>query len=63
MQWETACDDSLSARFARGGLHSVSDVRHWESKIAALKNILKGLSPQMPLHPRLLQCLVLITRP
>ena len=47
MQWKTARDDSPSARFARGGLHSVSDVSHLESKIAILENMLKGLSPQM----------------
>jgi len=47
IQWETTRNDSLSSRFARGGFHSVSDVSHLESKIAALKNMLKGLSPQM----------------
>ena len=30
-----------------GGLYSVSDVSHLESKIAILKNMLKGLSPQI----------------
>ena len=45
MQWEIARDDSLSSRFARGGLHSVSDVSQLESKIAILENMLKGLSP------------------
>jgi len=47
MQWEIAHDDNLSSRFARGGLHSVSDVSHLEFKIAVLENMLKGLSPQM----------------
>jgi len=47
MQWKTAHDDSLSSRFARGGLHSVSDVRHLKSKINVLENMLKGFSPQM----------------
>jgi len=28
-------------------LHSVSDVRHLESKIVVLENMLKGLSPQV----------------
>ena len=45
MQCKTACDDSLSYRIARGGLHSVFDISHLESKIAALENMLKGLSP------------------
>jgi len=44
MQWGTTRDDSLSSRFARGGLHSVSDASHLESKIAVLENMLKGLS-------------------
>jgi len=48
MQWETARDDSLSYRFARGGLHSVSDVSHLESKIIVLESMLKGLSRQIP---------------
>jgi len=47
IQWETACDGSLSSRFARDGLHSFSDVSHLESKIAVLENMLKGLSPQV----------------
>jgi len=47
MQWETTWDDSLSSRIARGGLHFVSDVSHLESKVAALENMLKGLTPQM----------------
>ena len=46
--WETACDDSLSSRFATNGLHSISNVSHLESKIAVLENMLKGLSPQIP---------------
>jgi len=46
MQWETARDDSLSSRLARGGMHAVSDVIHLESKIAVLENMLKGLSVQ-----------------
>jgi len=37
MQWETTHDDSLSSRFARSCLHSVSDVSHLESKIAVLE--------------------------
>ena len=45
MQWETARDDSLSSRFVRGGLHSVSDVSHLEFMIVVLENMLKGLSP------------------
>ena len=48
MQWKTARDDSLSSRITRGGLHSISDVSHLESKIVVLENMLKGLSPQMP---------------
>ena len=47
MQWKTARDDSLSSRIVRGGLHLVSDVSHLESKVAALENMLKGLTPQM----------------
>jgi len=47
MQLETAHDDGLSSRFARGGFHSISDVCDLESKIAVLENMLKGLSPQM----------------
>jgi len=35
MQWEIARDDSLSSRFARRGLHYISDVSHLESTIAA----------------------------
>jgi len=46
MQWKTAHDDWLSSRFARGELHSISDVIHLESKSAVLENMLKGLSPQ-----------------
>ena len=45
MQWETARDDSLSSRFTRGELHSISDVSHLEYKIVVLKNLLNGLSP------------------
>jgi len=52
MQWETARDDSLSSRIVRGGLHSVSDVSHLESKVAALENMLKGLTPQMTQLPQ-----------
>ena len=48
MQWEIARDDSLNSSIVRGGLHSVSDVSHLESKIAVLENMLKELSPQMP---------------
>ena len=33
MQWETARDDSLSFRFTRGELYSVSDISHLESKL------------------------------
>ena len=47
MQWKTARNDSLSSRFARSGLHSVSDVSHLEFKIAVLENMLNGLSPQI----------------
>ena len=47
MQWKTAHDDSLTSRFTRGGLYSVSDVSHLESKITVLENMLKGLSLQM----------------
>jgi len=46
-QWKTARDDNLSSRIARGGLHSISDISHLESKITVLENMLKGLSPQM----------------
>jgi len=49
MQWKTARDDSLGSRIVRGGLHSVYDVSHLESKVAALENMLKGLTPQMTL--------------
>jgi len=45
LQWETTRDDNQSSRFARGGLHSVSDVSHSESKIVVFENMLKGLSP------------------
>ena len=48
MQWETARDDGLSSRFARGGTHSISDISHLESKIVVLENMLKGLSIQTP---------------
>jgi len=47
MQWETAQDDSLNSRLARGGLHLISDVSHLESKIVVLENMMKGLSPQL----------------
>jgi len=47
MQWKAARDDGLSSRIARGGLHSISDISHLESKITILENMLKGLSPQM----------------
>ena len=47
MQWETAWDDSLSSRIARGGLHSVSNVSRLEYKVATLENMLKGLTSQM----------------
>ena len=45
MQWKTARDDSLGSKIIRGGLHSVSDMSHLESKVAALENMLKGLTP------------------
>jgi len=45
---ETASNDSLSSRFTRGGLYYISDVSHLKSKITVLKNVLKGLTPQMP---------------
>jgi len=48
MQWVIARDDSLSSKFARGGLHSISDVSYLESKIAVSENMLSGLTPQMP---------------
>ena len=47
MQWKTARNDSLNSRISRGGLHFISDGSHLESKTLVLKNILKGLSPQM----------------
>ena len=52
MQWETAKDDSLSSRLARGGIHAVSNVSHLESKIVVLENILKALSVQQPQNSR-----------
>ena len=48
MQWETARDDSLSFRLARGAMHAVSDVSHLEYKNVVLENMLKGLSVQQP---------------
>jgi len=47
MQWATAHDDNLSSRISRGGLHSISNVSHLESKITVMENMLEGLSPQM----------------
>ena len=40
MQWETTRDDSLSSRIcsAKGGMHSVSNLSHIESRLAALEN-------------------------
>ena len=48
IKWETTRDDSLSSTFVRGGLHSVSNVSHLESKIAVLENILKDYFPRCP---------------
>jgi len=49
MQWESARDNSLKSRITRGGLHSISDVSHLESKIAILKKHVKGIvSPNVP---------------
>ena len=48
MLWETARDGSLRSKFARGGLHYVSNMSHLESKITVSENMLKGLSPQIP---------------
>jgi len=36
IQWETARDDFLNSRFASGGMHSVFDMSHIESKIIVL---------------------------
>jgi len=52
MQWKITRDDSLSSRFTRGELHSVSDVSHLESKIGVLENMLKGMSNHVPLISR-----------
>jgi len=43
MQWKTAHDNPLSSRIANGGLHSIFDISHLESKIAALENMLNYL--------------------
>jgi len=48
MQWDTAGDDSLSSRLARGSMHVVSNVSHLEYKIAVSENMLKGLLVQQP---------------
>jgi len=48
MQCKITRDDNLSFRYARGGLHSVSDLSHLEPKIIVLENILEGLSPWTP---------------
>ena len=63
MWWKPAKDDSLTSRFVRGGMHSISDVRHLELKLAVLENMLKELSIQTPRLLRLLWCRVLTAGP
>jgi len=63
IQWKIIRDDSLSSRFARGGLHYISNVGHLELKIAMLENMLKVCLLRLPRFLRLLWCLVLTIRP
>jgi len=48
MLWEATRDHSLSSQFGWGGMHSISNVSHLESKIAVLENMLKRLSVYTP---------------
>ena len=63
MHWETTRDSSISFRFARGEFYFFSDVSLLKSKIAVLKNILKGLSPHTSLISQTSMCPILFVKP